>query len=223
MADPSASPFTSEIGTPVHCEAYPGFAIKTADKQWRDDVRYCEWEDRFGSVVGQLELLTCEQAELAFSYSCGRSTYVSQRRLGLRIARVHLPSDRYEARVFCPACNTIKDRLFFRWDRWACQQCQQLVQRRSIATGTDRLRLRREQLIRAIHHPHNATKSHLATLRPRRELQAIDQQLADEGSAWVVPFPLSAVISARWFDDARERATAYAVDASAYLDEQRLR
>jgi len=220
MPNLASDPFAGMSLTPVHTEAYPSFAIKTADSYWRVGVLHCEWEGRFGELVGQIELKALRGDDLQILYSCGSRTYLNQQGLGLRIARCRLISNRLEARVFCPACDQIKDRLFFRWQRWACQRCQQLVQRRSLLTATEKAILQREQLIRKVHGPGSETRSSLATLRERQKLVRLNEMFADAGVAPRLGYPLAYTVGARWFANEDDRTgPEHAEEAPHYLDE----
>lgn len=219
---PATSPVPSKAHlSPGHGEAYPGFAIKSADAHWQAGETSCEWEDRHGELVGQLEMQAWDGPSFRFLYSVGSRTYRDQRALDLRIARVRLPSGRYEARAFCPVCNRIKDRLFHRWRRWACQQCQELVQRRSLLSELDRLILHREQLIRQVYGPGTATRSALATARSREELRRLNERFDQAGIVPQLAYPISCMVAARWFGRDEPTRADDEVDAPAYLGEER--
>lgn len=222
MAAQLSHAFPGELETPLHREAYPGLALRTVDAMHRSEVLLCEWHDRFDQLVGQLEIKALKGPDLTLAYSMGLTIYGDQRRLGLQVARCRMNSDRYELRAFCPACDQIKDRLFFRRQRWACQQCQKLVQRRSLLSATDKLVVEREKLLRQLHGPGSETRSALASAATRHQLRCVTDALEAAGMPMHLGYPLAYDVTQRWFASPADRSPARDPQGMpGYIDEQR--
>lgn len=182
---------------PVHCEAYPSFLVKGVLRRWREDARRCEWHDESHGLAAQMDLKSCSNSQLQIYYSCGSDTDRRQRGADFLVVMHPQISRGLEPRTFCPVCRTVKQRMFFRGKRWACQQCQGLVERRGLLGPREKAIIRREKLIIELYARYQPIRSPATDAYKRQELRELEAELGSHASARLPP-PLAHVLTPVW-------------------------